>query len=107
MVRRVWQSFKQARVGHHLLDLWWNWITPPLTYVGGRRWERPITLPYRIRMWWWGTRIRREYYRLHYKMTGDCGHACGYETFRDIENNEEVLQFVPEAECPIHDGDGH
>ena len=40
--------------------------------------------------------------RFKFVMTGDCGYECGIVTFRALEGHP-FQQFVPEADCPVHD----
>lgn len=40
--------------------------------------------------------------RLVFILTGDCGHACGITAFHKLDGTP-FQQFVPEAECPVHD----
>lgn len=40
--------------------------------------------------------------RLVFVLSGDCGHACGMTTFRALDGTP-IQQYVPEADCPIHD----
>jgi hypothetical protein len=65
--------------------------------------------------WGWITwyRIREKIFILRHALwdiwhrwlfvtTGDCGHFCGTATFRKLDGTP-FQQFVPEADCPIHD----
>jgi hypothetical protein len=58
---------------------------------------------YKISMWWWRSRIRRWYYKVKYRLTGDCGHYCDYHMLHNVETGEATRMFVPEAGCAIHD----
>ena len=57
----------------------------PKWYTTSRDWGWK---PYQWFFWKLWTRIR-------FYFTGECGNQCGYV--------ESYKQFVPEAECPIHD----
>ena len=66
---------------------WW------LYNLNRRLWFSPI------RWWLWSISSR-----VRYRLTGDCGNACGVAVFRGAQPpHNPVLLFVPEAECPIHD----
>jgi hypothetical protein len=42
---------------------------------------------------------------LRYQLTGKCGLACGETSFRHLDGTP-FTEFVPEADCPIHDRPG-
>ena len=55
---------------------WYSWSKD----IGWKSW----------RWFFWKMRTR-----IQYALTGQCGNMCSYE--------KSYKQFVPEAECPIHD----
>ena len=44
----------------------------------------------------------RLFVRVRFVITGDCGLSCGPATFRKLDGMP-FQQFVPEADCPVHD----
>jgi len=52
---------------------------------------------------WYFSRIRRLYWKMHYKWDGNCGHFCANHIIYDYEQNEDVIIFIPECACPVHD----
>ena len=58
---------------------------------------------YKLGMWWWHSRWRRWYYKIKYRLTGDCGHYCAYHYIFNFEDNRRYRMFIPEAGCVIHD----
>lgn len=47
-------------------------------------------------------KILNIWYRFKFVLTGDCGHVCGIAMFRALDG-APIQQFVPEADCPVHD----
>ena len=53
---------------------------------------------------WWNSWFYRVYYRARFILTGDCGHGgCGCVWLTDAETSVRYYQFVPQANCPVHD----
>ena len=50
-------------------------------------------------------KLRDIWYRLTFVLTGDCGHACGMTTLRALDGTP-IQQYVPQADCPVHDIEG-
>ena len=54
-----------------------------------------MRLSHRLRLW-------RPFVLARFLITGKCGLNCGVATFRKLDGTPSQ-QFVPEADCPIHD----
>jgi len=77
-------------------------------------WYRTVTWGWRLKSWWWASRIRRMGIRLRYILTGDCGQNCHMgQVSRSAESDEPEwtavywteYRLIPEADCPVHDND--
>jgi hypothetical protein len=65
---------------------------------------KPITLQGKPRWFvWLYFRIWKLAALTRYTLTGDCGLACGYESFVRLPDRVRENIFVPEADCPVHD----
>jgi len=50
---------------------------------------------FRYKLWRFSVIVR-------FLVTGECGLNCGIATFRKLDGTP-FQQFVPEADCPVHD----